>query len=272
MVAEPSRRFTTKELSKRTWPDFERLFSQGNGWDHCWCTAYQGGNRGTARRSERGRVNKELKKYLVDGGRAHGILVYAAGEPVGWCQFGPEDELPISDPAAPPSKGPGRAWRITCFVTHKQWQHQGVARTALKAALRAIAKAGGGVVEAYPFAQADPPAANPAIASEFADLVRRHGPKAAEVKAAWYRKEDGVIYETGKPLLVEDVVEGVGQVNALCRWWGPAFHVGTVEMFEQEGFRATGKVPPNGKRGAARTGADDLKRYGATRLIMRKEI
>jgi hypothetical protein len=32
----------TKELSKRTWPDYVRFFSQGNGWDHCGCTAYQG--------------------------------------------------------------------------------------------------------------------------------------------------------------------------------------------------------------------------------------
>src|SRR5215469_894674 len=29
--------YTTKELSKKTWPDFERLFSQKNGWDFCWC-------------------------------------------------------------------------------------------------------------------------------------------------------------------------------------------------------------------------------------------
>jgi len=29
--------YTTKELSTSTWPDFERLFSQKNGWDFCWC-------------------------------------------------------------------------------------------------------------------------------------------------------------------------------------------------------------------------------------------
>lgn len=34
--------FTTKELSKRTWPDYARFFSQGNGWDHCGCTFMQG--------------------------------------------------------------------------------------------------------------------------------------------------------------------------------------------------------------------------------------
>src|SRR5437762_792258 len=29
--------YKTKELSEKSWPDFERLFSRGNGWDHCQC-------------------------------------------------------------------------------------------------------------------------------------------------------------------------------------------------------------------------------------------
>jgi ribosomal protein S18 acetylase RimI-like enzyme len=41
-------------------------------------------------------------------------------------------------------------WRITCFVVHKKYRCRGVARTALKAALTAIQKQGGGLVEAYP--------------------------------------------------------------------------------------------------------------------------
>lgn len=46
-----ARTLRTKELSKRTWADFERLFSQGNGWDFCWCLAYQfGGSGGRGRR------------------------------------------------------------------------------------------------------------------------------------------------------------------------------------------------------------------------------
>jgi hypothetical protein len=39
-------------------------------------------------------------------------------------------------------------WRITCFVVRKKYRRRGVARTALKAALAAIQKQGGGVVEA----------------------------------------------------------------------------------------------------------------------------
>ena len=49
-------------------------------------------------------------------------------------------------------------------------------------------------------------------------------------------------YEVGKPVVAEEVVDGVGPVNALCRWWSPAFHVGTVAMFRREGFKPTGTV------------------------------
>src|ERR687892_2518836 len=89
--------FTTKELSKRTWPDYQRFFSQGNGWDHCACVHYQGvRKRGGSFAHERD-VNLAIKCDLVERGLAHGILVYDSKEPVGWCQFGPQDELPIRD-------------------------------------------------------------------------------------------------------------------------------------------------------------------------------
>src|SRR5262245_16364098 len=90
--------YTTKELTVRTWPDFVSLFSKGNGWDFCWCMHFQrprtlpkGQRRRT--RAERGVRNRRQKKELVEQGLAHGILVYAKGEPVGWCQYGPREEL-----------------------------------------------------------------------------------------------------------------------------------------------------------------------------------
>jgi hypothetical protein len=59
--------------------------------------------------------NLAQKRALVYDGRAHGILVYADAEVVGWCQYGPVDELPIGGKGKP---GPTDAdWRITCLVT-----------------------------------------------------------------------------------------------------------------------------------------------------------
>jgi GNAT superfamily N-acetyltransferase len=142
-------RFTTKELSTRTWADLERLYTQpGNGWNFCWCMVCQRGHHLSRKdfpnRAAQAVQNRREKKELVEGGRSHGILVYAEGEPVGWCQFGPKSELPLVDEAD------DDGWRITCFVTHKQFRRQGVAAVALRAALEAISKRGGGLVEGFP--------------------------------------------------------------------------------------------------------------------------
>jgi ribosomal protein S18 acetylase RimI-like enzyme len=151
-------RYTTKELSKVTWRDFESLFMQGNGWDHCWCMAFQRErSRFSRTRAETSVRNHERKRQLVQAGSAHGILVYAAGEPVGWCQYGPSEELTSVDRRGASERvvkgGTGdKLWRITCFVTGKRHRRRGVAGIVLRAALDAIRKKGGGLVEGYPVA------------------------------------------------------------------------------------------------------------------------
>jgi GNAT superfamily N-acetyltransferase len=155
--------YACKELSKKTWGDFAKLFSQGNGCDHCWCMHFQRfcglPNEQKLTRAERSVMNRREKKRLVDLGRAHGILVYAGGEPVGWCQYGPREELPRIDNSRkyrlPAEKalagGDGqKLWRITCFAVLRAHRKRGVASAALNAALEAIQKKGGGFVEAYP--------------------------------------------------------------------------------------------------------------------------
>lgn len=105
-------------------------------------------------RAERAVRNRRQKLELVEAGRAHGIVVYAHGEPVGWCQFGRREELPRIDHRrnyrglAPDSDE--KLWRITCFVVETRHRRRGIASTALKAAVQAISRNGGGLVEAYP--------------------------------------------------------------------------------------------------------------------------
>jgi ribosomal protein S18 acetylase RimI-like enzyme len=99
--------------------------------------------------------NRREKRDLVAHGRAHGILVYANDEPVGWCQYGPRQELPRIDSsrnyrALALEHGPINLWRITCFVVDRKHRRRGVASLALQAALESIKKKGGGLVEAYP--------------------------------------------------------------------------------------------------------------------------
>ena len=148
------RGFIVKELSSSTSPDFEKLaMKQG----HCWCMYYQRPRpvRGKLSTAERGKMNRKEKELLVRQGRSHAALVYDGKMPVGWCQYGPREELPRIDAGRnykklDPLSGEKRLWRITCFFVDKKYRGQGVARTALKGALESIGKQGGGIVEAYP--------------------------------------------------------------------------------------------------------------------------
>ena len=106
-------------------------------------------------RNERRVRNRQEKTELVERGLAHGILVYANGEPVGWCQYGPREELPRIDSSRnyrglAPQQGSINLWRITCFVVDRKHRRRGVATIALQAVLESIKKKGGGLVEAYP--------------------------------------------------------------------------------------------------------------------------
>src|SRR3954465_8385563 len=86
------------------------------------------------------------------GGAAHAALVYDGARCVGWCQFGPPDELPrikrrrayLDGLIALPD------WRITCFFVDREYRRSGVAATALTGALDEIARLAGGTVESYP--------------------------------------------------------------------------------------------------------------------------
>jgi len=151
-------RYATRELGPATWRDFARLFSKHNGvWGGCWCVYSQ--TRGGFVTD--GPRNRRTKHALVKERRAHGILVYADDEPVGWCAFGRREELPRLDGvrryqalALDPRR---KLWRITCFFVDRGWRRRGVAAAALRAALTAIRRRGGGVVEAYPATQSRPP-------------------------------------------------------------------------------------------------------------------
>ena len=94
--------FTVKPLDESTWPDFARLVERHNGvWGGCWCMAFHAEGVGRTKTAAQNRSEKECR---VREGRAHAALVYDGATCVGWCQFGPTDELPRIKSSAPISK------------------------------------------------------------------------------------------------------------------------------------------------------------------------
>ena len=153
MKREP---YSVRELSVRTLSDFETLAIKQGG---CWCIFYQRANplrRGTTS-GEWKRRNRSDKRALVRRGRSHAVLVYEGRTPIGWCQYGGQEELPRIDARrtyrkVAPRVGVKKLWRITCFFVDPKYRGRGVAKFALRAALDSIRNKGGGVVEAYPVA------------------------------------------------------------------------------------------------------------------------
>jgi GNAT superfamily N-acetyltransferase len=142
--------FRVKALDETTWPDFARLVEKHNGvWGGCWCMSFHledgFGNRTVSQ-------NRSEKERRVRDGRAHAALVYDGSLAVGWCQFGPTDELPRIKNMRAYLDGLTDLpdWRITCFFVDRDYRDRRVASLALKGALREISRLGGGSVESYP--------------------------------------------------------------------------------------------------------------------------
>lgn len=143
-------RMEVRALDETTWPNFARLVERHNGvWGGCWCMNFHSEGVGRGHTAD---GNRAAKRRRVQAGQAHAALVYDGPTCVGWCQFGPTDELPRIKHRAEYLKDPGALpdWRITCFFVDRNYRQRGVAATALEGALHAIARLGGGTVESYP--------------------------------------------------------------------------------------------------------------------------
>jgi GNAT superfamily N-acetyltransferase len=142
--------FTVKPLDGATWADFAALVERHGGvWGGCWCMGFHAEGVGRGRTVAQNRSAKEAR---VRDGRAHAALAFDGAACVGWCQFGPTEELPRIKSGRAYREGLTALpdWRITCFFVDKAYRGRGVAAAALAGALREIGRLGGGMVESYP--------------------------------------------------------------------------------------------------------------------------
>jgi GNAT superfamily N-acetyltransferase len=152
--------YAIRPLGPDTWADFAGLAERHNGcrsaahgscWtggDGCWCIRFQ---RSCAPKQP-GEHNRDRKERLVREGRAHAALVFDGAAALAWCQYGRPDELPDIYHRREYEAGAGHLpdYRLTCLFVDKGHRRRGIGLVALRGALDLIARAGGGVVEAYP--------------------------------------------------------------------------------------------------------------------------
>lgn len=150
--------YVIRPLNESTWPAFADLVERNGGiFGGCWCMGFHPeGNDPAAYPNGK----RERKLERVREGTAHAALVFDGDQCVGWCQFGPPEELPRIKSRAAYEKGLTALpdWRIACNYVGKGHRRQGVAAAGLAGALELIAGLGGGLVEGYPEAADSVPA------------------------------------------------------------------------------------------------------------------
>jgi GNAT superfamily N-acetyltransferase len=142
--------YTVRALDLTTWDAFAELVEANGGiFGGCWCMGFHPEDEGDADTLP---PKRQRKLERVRAGTAHAALVFDGDRCVGWCQFGPPDEVPRiksrreydKELVALPD------WRIACCYVGKGHRRQGVFAAALTGALDLIAGLGGGRVEGYP--------------------------------------------------------------------------------------------------------------------------
>ncbi|HYQ81403.1 MAG TPA: GNAT family N-acetyltransferase, partial [Anaeromyxobacteraceae bacterium] len=116
----------------------------------CWCTWWrlEAGERFS---EVKGAPARRRMRGLVRSGRAHGVLAFADGEPVGWCAYDRRVDLPRLDRAPSLACGdPEAVWSLPCFFVKAGWRRKGVASGLLAAALRQLRRRGARLAEGYP--------------------------------------------------------------------------------------------------------------------------
>jgi GNAT superfamily N-acetyltransferase len=142
--------YRVEPLGPRTWDAFADLAERHNGvWGGCWCTWFHLYPDPPERKTL---GNRELKRRLVEEGRAHAALVFDGNVAVAWAQYGPVAELSNIHHRKEWEQGLVQMpdYRITCLFVDRRYRRQGMAAVAVRGALALIADAGGGLVESYP--------------------------------------------------------------------------------------------------------------------------
>jgi hypothetical protein len=142
--------YIVKALDVTMWPAFAELVERTDGvLGGCWCMGFhpEGVGKGTTPV-----VNRQRKLDRVRAGTARAALVFDGEDCVGWCQFGPSDELPRIKSRAAYERGVTNPpdWRIACCFVGKGHRRRGASVAALSGAINLIAGLGGGTIEGYP--------------------------------------------------------------------------------------------------------------------------
>jgi GNAT superfamily N-acetyltransferase len=130
----------------------ETLFGARGACAGCWCMHWRLDRGGKLWRAMQGEPNKREFFTLLAKDQIRAVVAEAAGEPVGWCSFGPRNDFPRLERSrvfhrAHPSP---KTWAIVCFFIKAGWRGRGVATSLLRAATKEALRSGAKEIEGLP--------------------------------------------------------------------------------------------------------------------------
>jgi GNAT superfamily N-acetyltransferase len=169
---KPASEITVRELKPELAQEYVEFFdeiydsdpwlkSEANPWwGGCYCSSYdslraEDVGTNTLDKASQNRIDRleRIKK-----GKASGLLAYAGGKVIGWCNVAPRDsyvnlrhfEQAVTDPGE-------HVGSITCFVVSSEYRKSGVATKLLQSACDIIRGWGLPIAEGYPWTPKDNP-------------------------------------------------------------------------------------------------------------------
>ena len=142
--------YEVKALTPETWDAYAAMIERHGGvFGGCWCTWFH--TMSGEKEREYG-ANRDLKKRLVEEGRAHAALVFDGDDAVAWAQYGSPAELPNIRHRKQYEEETDMLpdYRVTCIFVDKRYRRKHLSDLALQGVVGLIAASGGGTVEGYP--------------------------------------------------------------------------------------------------------------------------
>jgi GNAT superfamily N-acetyltransferase len=137
-----------RPLTPDLWPALEDLFGKRGASNGCWCMYWRIGSAYYKR--PRGN-NKAALREIAQGGPPPGLLAFAGGLAVGWCQLTPRAALPWLDRDWRLKRADDiPVWSLSCLYVRRGYRRQGVTSALIDGALKAAKRAKAPALEAYP--------------------------------------------------------------------------------------------------------------------------